>query len=255
MGISKIKENARKALTNKKGKGAIIILAYAVIAFIIGFIEGIFDESIIANIISIISKIIGIPLSFGITCSFIRLKRDEDVKAFDFLNSGFSNFGRAWKITLRVILKLILPIILFFVAMITVSVIVAYSSIDLLANNIAKETILAAVVGIIVIVPIYCWLIIRSLLYSLTTYIAFDNPDMTALEIVNESERMMKGNRTKLVLLTLSFIGWAILCIFTLGIGYLWLIPYVQVAEVCFYESILEKDDNNVEENEPIAEK
>ncbi len=33
----------------------------------------------------------------------------------------------------------------------------------------------------------------------------------------------MEGNKMKLFLLDLSFIGWAILCIFTLGIGLLFL--------------------------------
>ena len=50
--------------------------------------------------------------------------------------------------------------------------------------------------------------------------------------------RMMKGNRGKIVLLSVSFIGWAILTVFTLGIGYLWLMPYMMVAEVCFYEKV-----------------
>ena len=65
------------------------------------------------------------------------------------------------------------------------------------------------------------------------------------LEVVNESEKMMNGNRGKIFLLSLSFIGWAILATLTLGIGFLWLMPYMIVAEVCFYEYLLGKKENN----------
>lgn len=248
MKISKIKENARKALTEKWGKGNIISLAYLTFWLIMGMVEGMFDDSSkIANLVSIVTTIIRIPLSFGLTYSFIRLKRGEDVKAFDFLNNGFSNFGRAWKISLRVVLKMLLPIILLCISTIIAEGISTYISIELLSTN---EVIFVALARSIVILAIYSWLIVRALRYSLTTYIAFDNPDMTALEVVNESENMMKGNRLKLFLLILSFIGWAILCLFT----FLWLIPYIQVSQVCFYENILENKKDNVDE-EPIIEK
>jgi len=39
-------------------------------------------------------------------------------------------------------------------------------------------------------------------------------------------------------LLDLSFIGWAILCLFTFGIGFLFLQPYVQSAHAAFYEDL-----------------
>ncbi len=256
MEISVIKKNAKEALANKWGKGALMIFIYAIIMFVEGLIEGIFeDESIMANIISIFMTIINVPLLFGITYSFIKLKRGEEITSYDFINSGFSNFKKAWKIILRVALKLIIPIILLwgitaiFMAMLT------QFSIRLLADNVLNESAFTLLVLGGVIIVIDCWLAVRALLYSLTTYIAFDNPEMTELEIVNESATMMNGNRLKLFLLLLSFVGWGILCIFTLGIGYLWLITYMEVAGVCFYESLLEKNNNNIEENGPIIEK
>ena len=54
----------------------------------------------------------------------------------------------------------------------------------------------------------------------------------------------MSGHRGDLFLLELSFIGWAILAVFTLGIGCLWLLPYMQVAKVCFYEEIIGKKES-----------
>ncbi len=84
--------------------------------------------------------------------------------------------------------------------------------------------------------------IIKSLSYSMTFYILTDNPNLTAREAITESRKMMNGYKGKLLLLGLSFIGWAILATLSLGIGYLWLIPYMQLTMAHFYQDI--KDRN-----------
>jgi len=80
--------------------------------------------------------------------------------------------------------------------------------------------------------------IIASYRYSMTFYILSDNPELSAMEALNRSKEMMMGFKWKLFCLHLSFIGWALLGILTLGIGYLWLIPYVYGATTNFYENL-----------------
>ena len=68
----------------------------------------------------------------------------------------------------------------------------------------------------------------------------------------------MTGNRWKLFCLEFSFIGWAILATLTLGIGFLWLIPYIQVAEIAFARFVCGKNEeptpiNNIAEEPPIS--
>lgn len=257
MSISKIRENAREALTGKWGKGALITLAYLAIIFVIGFIQGLFEEnSVMSNLLGIAMAIIEVPISLGLIYAFMKLKRGEEVKPFDFLEMGFSNFGRAWKITLRTLLKLILPIIVIVVGMLMITGSAVYFTAEAIMGGLGESSLVLMFVGLIIYIAALIWCMVRSLLYSLTLYVAYDNPNMTSLEVVNESAKMMNGNRWKIFLLELSFIGWAILCIFTLGIGYLWLLPYMQVALVCFYEHLLGKnEDNNTESNdEPIIE-
>ena len=60
----------------------------------------------------------------------------------------------------------------------------------------------------------------------LSEYIALQNPNMTADECITESRRLMDGQKMKMFLLDLSFIGWDILCLFTFGLGFLLLNPY-----------------------------
>ena len=80
--------------------------------------------------------------------------------------------------------------------------------------------------------------IIANYSYAMTGYILADHPELTASEAIERSKEMMSGNRLRLFCLQLSFIGWAILCAFTMGIGNLWLTPYRQAAAAAFYREI-----------------
>ena len=52
----------------------------------------------------------------------------------------------------------------------------------------------------------------------------------------------MNGHKMDYFILNLSFFGWAILGIFTFGLLYLWLIPYMQVTFANFYNEIKEQN-------------
>lgn len=77
-------------------------------------------------------------------------------------------------------------------------------------------------------------------------YLLRDYPELTATEALRTSREMMKGHKWDLFVLDLTFIGWGILCLFTAGIGLLWLQPYVSAAYAHFYEDL--KAETIVEE-------
>lgn len=54
----------------------------------------------------------------------------------------------------------------------------------------------------------------------------------------------MDGHKWQLFCLHLSFIGWWLLCILTLGIGTLWLAPYSQNSTAAFYEDLKNQFDS-----------
>lgn len=83
--------------------------------------------------------------------------------------------------------------------------------------------------------------IIAAIGYSMSFFIAIDKEELDAMETVKESKRIMNGHKLDYFVLQLSFIGWNLLAPFTLGILYIWLIPYMTVAEVLFYEEIRNK--------------
>lgn len=80
--------------------------------------------------------------------------------------------------------------------------------------------------------------IIAALSYSMSFYILADNPLLTPLEILDESRKMTYGYKWQLFYLFLWFLLLAVLCVLTLGIGFLWLIPYVHITLAKFYDYV-----------------
>ncbi len=80
--------------------------------------------------------------------------------------------------------------------------------------------------------------IVKSYSYAMTNYILKDDPELSNNGAIEKSMDMMKGYKMKLFLMDLSFIGWAILCVLTIGIGFFFLIPYVEASHVAFYEDL-----------------
>lgn len=79
--------------------------------------------------------------------------------------------------------------------------------------------------------------IVKYYSYSMTDFILKDT-DLSFEEAIDESIKMMKGHKMELFCLDLSFIGWHILSCLTLGIGYLFLLPYITTAHAHFYYNL-----------------
>ena len=81
--------------------------------------------------------------------------------------------------------------------------------------------------------------IIATFRYAMAFFIIADDADCGPLEAISRSKEMMKGNKWKLFCLHWRFVGWALLAVFfTFGIGFLWLIPYMQTSFAKFYEDV-----------------
>ncbi|KXY07091.1 DUF975 family protein [Bacillus sp. FSL K6-0067] len=83
--------------------------------------------------------------------------------------------------------------------------------------------------------------IIKSFSYAMTYFIINDHPEYSINQAITESRLMMDGHKMEYFILCLSFIGWFILSCITLGIGFLWLIPYFYTTSAAFYEEIADE--------------
>ncbi len=80
--------------------------------------------------------------------------------------------------------------------------------------------------------------IVKSFSYAMTPFIMAENPEMTANEAITASKQLMDGHKGELFWLGLTFFGWELLNILTLGIGSLFLNPYKNAAYAAFYKDL-----------------
>ncbi len=86
--------------------------------------------------------------------------------------------------------------------------------------------------------------IVKGLGYSMAPYIIAENKDVSATEAIKKSTAMMYGHKWELFVLHLSFIGWYLLVPLTLGLIFIYLSPYIKLAEVNFYDRIKGGENN-----------
>ena len=80
--------------------------------------------------------------------------------------------------------------------------------------------------------------IIASLSYSMVYFIIIDNPGISSIDAITKSKEMMMGNKMKYFCMQWRFFGWTLLALLTVGIGFIWLTPYMLTANAEFYEDI-----------------
>ena len=88
--------------------------------------------------------------------------------------------------------------------------------------------------------------VIFAIAVSMSFYILKDNPELGVIDVIERSIQMMKGHKMEYFCLGLSFIGWIILGILTLGIGFMWIYPYICTANAHFYEYVKEDYESRV---------
>jgi uncharacterized membrane protein len=92
--------------------------------------------------------------------------------------------------------------------------------------------------GVILIIVGGVFSTIISFMLAMSMYILADQ-QVTTFEALKMSRTMMQGMKWKLFCLNFRFVGWTLLSVFfTLGIGMLWVTPYLWVATSAFYDDV-----------------
>lgn len=204
---SELRAQARERLEGQWGTFVLMTFLMLVIQTILqipGYIGSLLEvlspENVLASLsfsnISNILSLLALPLSWGLTVSLLRNHREESVD-LENLFDGFRG-GRYTRVFCAIFL---VNLFTFFWAL-------------------------------LLIIPG----IMKAFSYALTPYILLDEPELTARQAITRSCEIMQGRRWKLFCLYLSFIGWGILSILTFGIGFLWLVPYMNASVAAFYE-------------------
>lgn len=196
--ITNYKNRALSALENKWGNFVAITFVYGFIIGITQILSGDKDSPAILHLIGLVLFILALPLTWGYQTLFLGAVRGGDATAKDM----FEGYNK------ELFSRVLTTTLLYYVYVLLWS--------------------------LLLLIP-GC---IKSYSYAMTPYILKDNPEMKNNAAIEESMRMMDGHKLELFMLDLSFIGWAILSILTCCIGFLWLVPYMNMARVNFYEDL-----------------
>lgn len=214
---------ARFALAGNWGLAIGGVLVYLLIQVVM---------AVIPYLGSLISFIIGGALMVGWMLFFLTLSRRQPAHV-GMIFDGFRIFGTAFLANLLVgllILAWMLPAIVIGIAG---AILLAKSAIGGHAFPVVP-TVLFALLFIVAMIPA----MIAQYRYAMTFFILNDVDGIGSLEAIKHSTRMMDGNKWKLFCLQCRFIGWALLCLPTLGIGFLWLVPYMMTSSGSFYDDL-----------------
>ena len=227
--IKKIKAKARKSLNGKYTDIVIAVLIYMIFGGMCYGTAAFIKEPPMAIFLGLIITSL---FYMGLIQMFVKLARDKKVK-YSELFQRTDAFFRCAAITIVFLALNTLFTLLEYTAINSLIIFISYQS-DL---NIALSSFMI-VIGIILSVAIAVFWIILMLSLSQSYFILYDHEDMPLGDIFRTSMDMMDGHKTDYIIFVLSFIGWIFLGLFTAGILYLWLIPYIGVSTVNFYDKI-----------------
>ena len=238
----------RSALDNLKGHWGLSIGVFLIGLIIISVFDG-FEEmagKFLIHSNKEVFKIIMLVIIFGIIISFI-----ETIVNYGLSNFSLNLISNQKKANLEDLFKGVLSIprlipIWIIEGICIGSLLLPFSISDALNKDYSSSSITIGysygfyAEGILLVIGIITGIayLILSAYISQAYYICIESTSKSPVECIKESFRMMKGYVLDYIILNLSFIGWGILAIFTCGIGFLWLTPYMQITFAKFHEKV-----------------
>lgn len=224
---SELKRRARQALVGKYGTmvGAgllICALSGGLSLLLTLFVNGSLAYQISFLIINILTAILAAGF-FGLT---LNIARGRDAQAIDVFAVFSSHPDRI--IILTLLLMLVSTVCLIPISIPAFLIALSVTGLSIPETSLILFTLLACIISAI-------FLVLVSLRYSLVYFLYFDHPDLSATELMRESARRMQGRKGRYFCLHISFLGMYLLGILTLGLGYLWIVPYVSMTQAFFY--------------------
>ena len=192
------------ALGQLRGKWTQPVLAALIVALVSGITQGGSQTQSAAFITigSLVALLVAENLQYGFSVGMLRFSRGRENTVREMFNAGFKE---DYGRVLGIMLLMLVYVLLWCLLLIIPGIIKAYA-------------------------------------YIMAPYIAEDNPELGPSECLKRSQALMDGHKMDLFLLDLSYIGWILLGIITLGIGLLWVMPWIEMAHVKFYEQL--KNEN-----------
>ena len=210
MDRKEIKRKAKEFAFNNKWKIWAPLLVIYAISYAYIFILGLLitdKDSALYDVLTIGFEIAILPVSVGYTSYLYKLLKGEEISIKEALLSKYNMFGLIFVTTLLV-------------------------------------GLFTSLWAILLIIPG----IIYSFKMAMVPYILADEGSikMTYKEVMDKSKKMMNGHKWEWFVFSLSFLGWSILCFLTLGIAMIWVMPYIIIAQIMYYQELLKLTSNAI---------
>jgi len=205
---------------------------------------------IISFILSLISALVMVPLTFGQTQWFVKLSEGKK----ESIGTLFDWFGNSKYYLKSILISLNVAIRSFFYTLIYLVVIIALPiMVFVLSYQYSYDENAAMVIFIIVLMVALIPLIVFLLRYELVVYLAVRFPDRKINRLIKDSVVMMKGHKWEMFVFYLSFILWYLLSAVLCGLPLFWVIPYLTGATVIFCNYIYDFENNRINKDvEPV---
>lgn len=113
--------------------------------------------------------------------------------------------------------------------------------VEFMKKNWVVSLLVSLLVGLNVLIGMILLIVpgfIAAMGLSLYEFVIADNPELPVTDALRKCWDITNGHKVEIFVFILSFIGWEILGALTLGILYIWLMPYMTIATVLVYESL-----------------
>lgn len=226
-----LKRQARETLTGRYG---LPMAAFVIFQLIIMAIHFPFNLSIQINpgvsqiiiylLASLIISLISTVFQCGLINMHLKLSRGKELKLSD-LFLFFSNRPD------RFILSGLIMTGMFFL----VSFPAILGTIWAFTTDSVPAYFVMAGIWAVTMIPVLTLLFSYHLVYILL----IEQPQAGLISAFRESRNLMAGNKGRAFYISLSFIGMNLLCFFSLGIGLLWVNPYMTQTQIKLYQNII----------------
>lgn len=190
------------------------------------------------------------PLIYGLMGFLMRVltgERPSLLCVFDGL-AGAENYLRSLKLGVCIFVRIVLWMI------IPVAVTAGYCYVMLMRNPAILESVeqlsqlimQMSVLYLVVSIPFYA----RILRYFIAYPLIMRDPSLGAWQVTRLAARMFKGHNLRMIVLVISFLGWQLFGMWTMGIGTLFYWGYLLCA-VLMYFWYLEHPDDGSSQSQP----
>ena len=80
--------------------------------------------------------------------------------------------------------------------------------------------------------------VIVALAYSMVFLMYVEDDSLLPMDYLFKSKALMHGYKWDYFIFILSFLGWTLFVIITLGVGLIWVVPYITVSEIIYYDEL-----------------